>query len=193
VFSLTDVTQFSARYAVRFRGVDRFAEAEIHPLGTGDEDGPDAAHQGHHHIGTAGAGLKSSSIDLGEPLNPVLFADYPQFWFETLRTLGQTSCGGADIGGVITTAQNIVAGDNDSSHDQWLATADGIATEAETQLAAQHRTSARDALMRTSNYYRAAEFFLHGDPTDPRINHAYRRATQCFQNAAAPASSPPTP
>jgi pimeloyl-ACP methyl ester carboxylesterase len=39
--------------------------------------------------------------------------------------------------------------------------------------------------MRASNYYRAAEFFLHGDPTDPRINHAYRRATQCFQNAAA--------
>jgi hypothetical protein len=39
--------------------------------------------------------------------------------------------------------------------------------------------------MRANNYYRAAEFFLHGDPADPRINHAYHRATQCFHAAAA--------
>jgi cephalosporin-C deacetylase-like acetyl esterase len=37
--------------------------------------------------------------------------------------------------------------------------------------------------MRANNYYRAAEFFLHGDPSDPRIDHAYHRATQCFRGA----------
>jgi hypothetical protein len=118
-------------------------------------------------------------------MKPVLFADDPQFWFETLRTLGHAAYAGADIGEVLTTAQNIVAGDYDSWHDEWLATADRIAAEAETQLTAGHRTSARDGLMRASNYYRAAEFFLHGDPTDPRIDHAYHRSTQCFQGAAA--------
>ena len=118
-------------------------------------------------------------------MKPVVFADDPQFWFETLRTMGHAAYGGADIGEVLTTAQNIVAGDYDSWHDQWLATADRIAAEAETQLAAGHRTSARDGLLRASNYYRAAEFFLHGNPADPRIDHAYRRATQCFQAAAA--------
>jgi alpha-beta hydrolase superfamily lysophospholipase len=118
-------------------------------------------------------------------MKPVLFAEDPQFWFETLRTLGHAAYGGADIGEVLTTAQNIVAGDYDSWHDEWLATADRIAAEAETQLTGGHRTSARDGLMRANNYYRAAEFFLHGDPTDPRIGHAYHQATQCFKGAAA--------
>ena len=40
-------------------------------------------------------------------------------------------------------------------------------------------------MLRANNYYRAAEFFLHGDPTDSRIDHAYHRATQCFHRAAA--------
>jgi hypothetical protein len=129
--------------------------------------------------------LKSSSIDSGSVVQPVLFADDPQFWFETLRTMGHAAYGGADIGEVLTTAQNIVAGDYDSWHDEWLAIADKIAAEAEAQLAAGHRTSARDGLMRASIYYHNAGFFLHGDPADPRIDHAYRRSTQCFHNAAA--------
>jgi hypothetical protein len=60
-------------------------------------------------------------------MKPVLFPEDPQFWFETLRTLGHAAYGGADIGEVLTTAQNIVAGDYDSWHDEWLATADRIA------------------------------------------------------------------
>ncbi len=123
-------------------------------------------------------------------MKPVVFADDPQFWFETLRTMGHAAYGGADIGEALTTAQNIVAGDYDSWHDQWLATADRIAAEAENQLAAGHRTSARDGLLRASNYYRAAEFFLHGNPADPRIDHAYRRATKCFQDGAALCTPP---
>ena len=118
-------------------------------------------------------------------MKPVVFADDSQFWFETLRTLGHAAYGGADIGEVLTTAQDIIAGDYNSWHDQWLATADRTASEAEAQLAAGHRIGARDGLLRANNYYRAAEFFLHGDPADPRINHAYHRATQCFHSAAA--------
>jgi len=99
---------------------------------------------------------------LGDLSKPVAFADDPQFWFETLRTIGHAAYCGADIGEVLTTAQRIVAGDYDSWHDEWLALADRTAGEAEPQLAAGHRISARDGLLRASNYYRAAEFFLHG-------------------------------
>jgi len=118
-------------------------------------------------------------------MRPVLFADDPQFWFETLRTMGHAAYGGADVGEVLTTAQKIVAGDYDSWYDEWLTTADRVAAEAEGQLAAGHGISARDGLLRASNYYRTAEFFLHGEPTDPRIDHSYERATQCFHAAAA--------
>jgi hypothetical protein len=39
--------------------------------------------------------------------------------------------------------------------------------------------------MRPSIYYYNAGFFLHGDPAEPCIDHAYRRSTQCFRDAAA--------
>ena len=38
-------------------------------------------------------------------MKPVVFADDPQFWFETLRTMGHAAYGGAGIGEVLTTAQ----------------------------------------------------------------------------------------
>jgi alpha-beta hydrolase superfamily lysophospholipase len=118
-------------------------------------------------------------------MEPVLFADDTSFWFETLRVLGATAYGGADIGEVVVTAQAITAGDYDSWYDQWLATADWVAAEAEKASAAGHRVSARDGLMRASNYYRSADFYLHGNPEDPRIRHAFTRARECFVAAAA--------
>jgi hypothetical protein len=47
-------------------------------------------------------------------MDPVLFPDDTSFWFETLRVLGHTAYGTADIGEVLTTAQSIKAGDYDS-------------------------------------------------------------------------------
>ena len=118
-------------------------------------------------------------------MDPVLFTDDTSFWFETLRVLGQSSYGGADIGEVLTTAQAIKAGDYDSWYDEWLATADRVAAEAEEADTAGHFVSARDGLMRASNYYRSAEFYLHGNPADPRIAHAYTRSRDCFRRAIA--------
>jgi alpha-beta hydrolase superfamily lysophospholipase len=118
-------------------------------------------------------------------MKPLMFENNPSFWFETLRVLSHTAYGGADIGEVVTTSQAITEGDFDSWHDEWLATAERVSAEAEKMLAAGHRISGRDGLMRASNYYRSAEFFLHGNPGDPRIDYAFRRARECFQTAAA--------
>jgi Esterase FrsA-like len=118
-------------------------------------------------------------------MQPVLFPDDTSFWFETLRVLGATAYGGGDIGEVLTTAQAIIPGDYDSWYGQWLATADRIATEAEKSYAAGHLVSAHDGLLRASNCYRSADFYLHANPDDPRIRHAYTRARDCFVAAAA--------
>ena len=37
-------------------------------------------------------------------MRPLLFPGDQQFWYETLRALGHTAYGGADIGEVVTTA-----------------------------------------------------------------------------------------
>lgn len=118
-------------------------------------------------------------------MEPVLFPNDPQFWYETLRNFGHIAYGGADFGEVVVTSQRITAGDYDSWHDEWLATAERVAAEGRTAPDRGHRVSARDALVRASNYYRNAEFFLHGNANDPRIQYAYDASVTCFREAAA--------
>ncbi|MFG2847086.1 alpha/beta hydrolase family protein [Kitasatospora sp. NPDC048296] len=114
-------------------------------------------------------------------MKQLMFHDDPAFWFETLRNLGLAAYGGSDVGEVIATAARVSSGDYDGWHDAWLSTAERLETEAR----AAHRISARDGLLRAASYYRAAEFFLHGNPDDPRIDHAYQRGVTCFRDAVA--------
>jgi len=55
---------------------------------------------------------------------------------------------------------------------------------AEESLAAGHVVSAREAYLRASTYYAMAEFYLHGDPTDPRIRESSAKNRDCFARAA---------
>ncbi|WP_279579480.1 hypothetical protein [Fodinicola feengrottensis] len=112
-------------------------------------------------------------------MKQLLFPHDQQFWYETLRVFGHAAYGGADFGEVVATADRIVAGDYDSWHDAWLATAERLASEA----AKAHPVTARELNLRASTYYRSAEFFLHGKPEDPRIAYAYERSVECFQAA----------
>ena len=116
-------------------------------------------------------------------MEPILFADDQQFWFETLRALGHTAYGGADVNEVITVSQRITAGDYESWYREWRALAERI--EGEARKAARHPVTARDAFLRASNYYRSAEFFLHGAVEDPRAREVYDRAVACFHEAIA--------
>ena len=126
-------------------------------------------------------------------MRPLLFPDDGQFWYETLRALGHTAYGGADIGEVVTTAQRITAGDYDSWYEQWAATAERTEAEARGQLAAGHQVSARDGLLRAATYWRSAEFFTRGRDPDPRGRAAYEASVRCFADAAALMSPAVTP
>lgn len=114
-------------------------------------------------------------------MQQLMFQDDQQFWFETLGNLGLAVYGGSDVGEVVATASQVTSGDYDGRHDAWLSTAKRLEAEAR----ASHPVSARDGLLRASTYYRAAEFFLHGNPRDPRIDHAYQRGVACFRDAIA--------
>jgi pimeloyl-ACP methyl ester carboxylesterase len=126
-------------------------------------------------------------------MRPLLFPDDQQFWYETLRALGHTAYGGADIGEVVTTAARIGAGDYDSWYDQWAATAQRTEAEARGQLAAGHQVSARDGLLRAATYFRSAEFFTRDRDPDPRGRPAYEASVRCFADAAALMSPAVTP
>jgi pimeloyl-ACP methyl ester carboxylesterase len=109
--------------------------------------------------------------------------DDPQFSFQTLRILGSAGVGQAEVGEVLRTAERIGEGDFDGWHREWRATAERVSAIGDDCNARGHTVSAREAWMRASNYYRAAEFYLHGDPGDSRILELSRRAVACFDRA----------
>jgi pimeloyl-ACP methyl ester carboxylesterase len=113
-----------------------------------------------------------------------LIFDYEPFWYQTLRTLSGAVYGDADIMEVLSTARRIADGDGDSWYAEWTATAERLAAEAETTIARRHAVTARLTLLRASNYFRTAEFFLHANPSDPRVDHARKYSVRCFHMAA---------
>jgi dienelactone hydrolase len=113
-----------------------------------------------------------------------MFDTDESFSFETLRAVGYTAYGGADIGEVMATAARITPGDWESWYREWRALADRIAAIADHCAANGHSVSAGSAYLRASNYYRSAEFFLRSDPVnDPRVADTSARAIATFRAA----------
>jgi pimeloyl-ACP methyl ester carboxylesterase len=131
-----------------------------------------------------------SVIDHKELMMRFLFDD-ESFSFETLRAAGFALYGGADLGEVLVTAAAITGGDESSWHRAWKATAERLRVTGEQALAAGHRVSAREALLRASNYYRAAEFFLRENPAaDPELTLMFTRSRETFMAAASLLDTP---
>jgi pimeloyl-ACP methyl ester carboxylesterase len=113
----------------------------------------------------------------------LVFQD-PTFSLQLLRAISETYYKGADIGECLSTAYRIKEGDFESWYQEWLKTAKRVHKYADESLAAGHEISARDAYLRSSNYYRVAEFLLM-DPEDPRIKTTWESSKRCFGNAAS--------
>jgi hypothetical protein len=110
------------------------------------------------------------------------FPDNVQFWYEAKRAFGASSYGSSEFGEVMATVNRIASGDNDSWHSEWNATAERVFAEAEAQYTSGHRISARDSYLRATTYFRVSEFFLHGNPNDPRIDSAYNKSIQAYKS-----------
>lgn len=114
-----------------------------------------------------------------------LFED-ESFSFEALRAAGFANYGGADLGEVLVTAGAIPEGDEAAWHREWKATASRVEQLGRHSLAAGHPVSAREALLRASNYYRTAEFYRRDDPWhDPEVAELSQRSRETFRDAMA--------
>ncbi|WP_225031212.1 alpha/beta hydrolase family protein [Paraburkholderia sp. XV] len=114
----------------------------------------------------------------------VAFKD-DHFAFEFVRNLGFMYYGGADLGEMIATAGQIAEGDFESWFAGWDQRAKRVLARAEADLDAGHRVSARGGFLRASTYFRMAEFYLHGDPLDPRILSASQASQKAYTMGAA--------
>ena len=122
-----------------------------------------------------------------------LFEDR-SFAFEALRTAGYAVQGGADLGEVLVTCGRIPDGDEEAWSRQWAALAARVHGIGQAALAAGHRVSARAALLRASNYYRAADFYRRRDPDhDPESTRLAALSRDTFATAAAVLDPPARP
>lgn len=104
------------------------------------------------------------------------------FHYELLRVLGAARYAGADIAEVLKVAQRIAPGDFESWAAEFQALAEWALSTIENPKTYDEVTL-RDIYFRASTYYRAADFFLHGNPEDPRINSFWKNQTECFDQA----------
>jgi pimeloyl-ACP methyl ester carboxylesterase len=135
----------------------------------------------------AHVGAQSSNVDnagVASESKPPLFPDNAQFWYETRRAFGAASYGASEFGEVLVTARRIKSGDVNSWYEEWNRTGEKVAHEAADQLARGHKISARDGFLRAATYYCTSEFFLHGNPRDPRITSAYQNSVECYRASA---------
>ncbi|MFD1542772.1 alpha/beta hydrolase family protein [Nonomuraea guangzhouensis] len=117
--------------------------------------------------------------------------DDESFSFEALRSAGYAAYGGADLGEVLVTCRQIPEGDEEAWSAQWAATAARIERIGRDALAAGHRVSAREALLRASNYYRTADFYRRDNPAaDAESARLAKASQQTFADAAALLDTP---
>ena len=125
----------------------------------------------------------------GEVTRNIFFED-PFFEEFALRPLIIDGC---PLGEISATTSLIEEGDRDGWYRQWTATAERVAGYADESARAGHTTSASDAYLRASSYYRAAYVPLFGSPVDPRLVEAFDKETEAFQKAAALMTPPVEP
>jgi pimeloyl-ACP methyl ester carboxylesterase len=113
----------------------------------------------------------------------VAFKD-DSFAFEFVRNLGFVYYGGSDIGEMMATAGRITEGDFESWFTEWDKLAHRLLLRADSSLSGGHLESAREAYLRASTYFRTAEFYLHGNPADPRILSESRASQKAYAEAA---------
>lgn len=107
------------------------------------------------------------------------------FDFELLRVLSSARDRGADIAEVLDAASRITPGDFESWSREFVALAEQVRVEGDRAGPVASSVTLRDRAFRAASYYRAADFFLHGQPDDPRIGAIYALATEQFDSAIA--------
>ncbi|KAK8101306.1 2-6-dihydropseudooxynicotine hydrolase, partial [Apiospora kogelbergensis] len=125
----------------------------------------------------------STAAPAADPMLPL--SPDSSFHFEILRALAMATGQGGDIGEVLVAAQKIAPGDFESFYRAFYELAERVSAAAGTIDAIKYPVSARTTLFRAATYYRSADFYLHGNWSDPRIDSLWAKQTAAFDAAMA--------
>lgn len=105
------------------------------------------------------------------------------FHYETLRVLAGATCEASDVAEVLLAASQIKPGDIESYSSVFLDLANRTGSLAEKINVEKNPVSVRNARFRQATYLRAADFFLHGNWEDSRINELWAKHREVFDIA----------
>ena len=115
------------------------------------------------------------------------YMDVGTFPFAYLRTLSVAATGGAELDECVMTAERIKDNNLESWTREWAITAEKVLKEAEQAMQSGQTITARQAYLRSSNYYRSAMLPLA--PSDDRLDNYLRISRESFHKAAGLFSS----
>jgi pimeloyl-ACP methyl ester carboxylesterase len=104
----------------------------------------------------------------------------PSYDGQLARTLAAATVQGADLGETMATARRVGTLKGRSWYETWTQTADEAAGVATAAGRSGDRVTARHALLRASEYYRQAYYFIRSDLDDGRLQKAYRHHVETF-------------
>ncbi|CAK7210763.1 hypothetical protein SBRCBS47491_000889 [Sporothrix bragantina] len=107
------------------------------------------------------------------------------FSYELLRTVSLSRSYGADTAEVLQAAGRIVPGDLESFSSAFSTLSNHVYSQALAINKTEDPVTAREAFFRASTYFRSADFYLHGNASDPRLVTLWANQTDAFNSAIA--------
>ncbi|KAK5714917.1 hypothetical protein LTR15_010333 [Elasticomyces elasticus] len=108
-----------------------------------------------------------------------------QIAFYLAETIGLSNWGGANTGEVLRIATRVVPNDFESVYEAYYYMAEQLFSVAESVDTTKDPVSAREAYYHAATYYRGADFFLHGNQSDPRLDSLWDQQLDSFNKANA--------
>lgn len=103
--------------------------------------------------------------------------EFPMWSYQLRRGLGETQEGGGSVSETFQAASRMTPGDDESWHREFTRIADNNLARGDTAAAEGHLQTARNCWLRAADYFRQAEFWLHGD--DPRRIETFDKGELC--------------
>ncbi|KAF7553072.1 hypothetical protein G7Z17_g3919 [Cylindrodendrum hubeiense] len=115
----------------------------------------------------------------------LLLSEDSDFHFQLLAGLAESVNGGADIGPILGAAKDLKAGSFESFHQRFYALANDTKAAAEDPENSYDPVNVRDTWFSAATYFRMADFYLHGNWSNPLIKSLWVEQTAAFDQGLA--------
>jgi pimeloyl-ACP methyl ester carboxylesterase len=155
-----------------------------------DGSDPSCAHDAVILIAIQFAATNATETTSWPPYSPTSapifqLSDDSQFAFYLEEMLSLVAGGGSSTGEILRIATQVVPHDFESFYTACYYMAEQVFAIAESVDAKKDPVSAREAYYRAATYYRGADFFLHGNQSDPRLISLWDQQLTAYNRANA--------